>query len=353
MALKVLRPEISGVLGSARFAREISIAARLNHPHILPIHDSGVLGLGTDPSILFYTMPYVAGKSLRDRLEEEPQLSVEEAVRIARQVADALDHAHRHGVIHRDIKPENILLADGDALVADFGIARALDAAGGERLTETGLALGTPAYMSPEQGAGSSRLDGRADIYALGCVLYEMLAGQAPFTGPTAQAILARHAIDPVPSLRTVRSTVGAALDRAVARALAKVPADRFPTARAFGDALAALQASGTDHAPAILTPTSSPRRRWMLPAAAGGATLAMALALLAHARHGNPGAVDPAVVAIAPFRVAAADSSLGYLREGLVDLLAAKLGGEAGVRPVDPRSVLSVWRRGAGPVGQ
>jgi serine/threonine-protein kinase len=349
VALKVLRPEVSGVLGAERFAREIAIAARLTHPHILPLYDSGGIELAGGQPMLFYAMPYVAGKSLRERLRAEPQLPVEEAVSVVRQIAEALDHAHRQGIIHRDIKPENILLAEGNALVADFGIARALDAAGGERLTETGLALGTPAYMSPEQGTASSWLDGRTDIYALGCVLYEMLAGQPPFTGPTAQAIMARHAIDPVPRLRTLRATVGPVLERVVTRALAKSPADRFPTARAFGDALAAAGMGGADHASNGITPANSPRRRLVYLALAGGAGLALAAGLLAHVRTRPPLDLNPALVAIAPFRVVSADSSLAYLRDGLVDLLAAKLGADAGVRATDPRLVLSTWRQVAG----
>jgi tetratricopeptide (TPR) repeat protein len=346
VALKLLRPEVSSVLGAERFAREIAIAARLTHPNILPLYDSGTLELGGGPPVLYYAMPYVAGKSLRERLRAEPQLPVDEAVRVACQVAEALDHAHRQGIVHRDIKPENILLAEGNALVADFGIARALDAAGGERLTETGLALGTPAYMSPEQGTASSWLDGRADIYALGCVLYEMLAGQPPFTGPTAQAIMARHAIDPVPSLRTLRATIGPAVEGVLTRALAKVPADRFPTARAFGDALGASQASEADRAPTVVTPTSALHSRLVYLALAGGAALALAAALLARVSTRQSVDLDPALVAIAPFRVASADSSLVYLREGMVDLLAAKLGAEAGVRPADPRSVLGIWHQ-------
>jgi TolB-like protein len=355
VALKVLRPELSGVLGADRFAREIAIAARLTHPHILPIYDSGAAELGPGTPVLYYTMPYVAGKSLRDRLREEPQLPVDEAVGIARQVADALDHAHRQGIIHRDIKPENILLADGHAVVADFGIARALDAAGGERLTETGLALGTPAYMSPEQGAASTRLDGRADIYALGCVLYEMLAGQPPFTGPTVQAILARHAIDPVPSLRTVRSAVGPGLSRVVVRALAKVPADRFPTARAFSNALTGPEMTWTHQEPTVPVPTrpASWRRRAVAAAAlALAATLATVLVVTVLPGNGQRVKVDPAVVAVAPFRVAAADPSLGYLREGMVDLLSARLSGEQGLRSADAASVLRAWGRAAGSGG-
>jgi serine/threonine-protein kinase len=220
------------MLGNERFLREIEIAARLTHPHILPLHDSGAV-----EGRLFYVMPYVEGESLRQRLERESELSLEETLYIIKAVASALDYAHREGVVHRDIKPENILLHQGEPLVADFGVARALDAAGGEKLTETGLALGTPAYMSPEQAA-SGRLDGRSDVYSLSCVAYEMLAGTPPFTGPTARAILARHAVDKVPPLRTVRPTVPPGVEAAIERALAKVPADRFPTAGEFSSAL-------------------------------------------------------------------------------------------------------------------
>jgi eukaryotic-like serine/threonine-protein kinase len=202
VALKVLRPELGATLGNERFLREIAIAARLNHPHILALHDSGEAG-----SHLYYAMPYVEGESLRQRLEREGQLPVPEVLAIIRSVASGLTYAHQHGVIHRDIKPENILLAGNASSglphpwIADFGIARALDLAGCERLTETGLALGTPAYMSPEQSAGGSRLDGRSDVYALGCVAYEMLAGEPPFTGPTAQAIIAKRFSEPIPHL--------------------------------------------------------------------------------------------------------------------------------------------------------
>jgi serine/threonine protein kinase len=185
VALKVLHPELTAILGAERFLREIQIAANLNHPHILPLHDSGAVG-----EILYYVMPYVEGESLRDRLVREKQLPVDDALGIGQEVAQALDYAHRHGVVHRDIKPENILLEDGQAVVADFGIAHAISEAGGTRLTETGLTLGTPAYMSPEQAAGQSSLDGRSDLYSLGCVMYEMLVGEPPFTGPTAQAIM-------------------------------------------------------------------------------------------------------------------------------------------------------------------
>ena len=233
VAVKVLRAELAAVLGPERFLREIDIAARLHHPHILPLYDSG-----RAEEFLFYVMPYVEGQSLRDRLTRERQLPLDDALQIAREVADALSFAHSQGVVHRDIKPENVLLESGHAVVADFGIARAISAAGSERLTETGIALGTPAYMSPEQAFGEEHLDGRSDIYGLGCVLYEMLGGDPPFTGSSAQAILARKVVDQIPSLRTVRETVPFTVERAVRKALARVPADRFATAAQFADAL-------------------------------------------------------------------------------------------------------------------
>src|SRR5213593_2705660 len=235
VALKVLHPELAAAVGRERFMREIQFAARLDHPRIVALHDSGEAD-----ALLYFVMPYIVGESLRGRLDREAQLPIAEALRIAGDVADALGYAHGLGVVHRDIKPENILLADGRALVADFGIARAISAAGSERLTETGIALGTPAYMSPEQGAEDGQVDGRSDLYALGCVVYEMLAGTPPFTGPTAQAILARHAVDPVAPIRTVRDSVPDSVQQAVLKALAKVPADRYPGAAEFARALAA-----------------------------------------------------------------------------------------------------------------
>src|SRR5512141_779289 len=232
VAIKVLDPELAAGLGHTRFLREIEIAAGLSHPHILPLYDSGESG-----GFLYYVMPFVEGESLRTRLDREKQLSIPDAFAIGRAVASALSHAHSLGIVHRDIKPENILFAAGQAVVTDFGIARAVGVAGGEQLTRTGMAIGTPAYMSPEQSAGERDLDARSDVYALGCVLYEMLAGQAPFTGPTAQAVLARHAVDPVPPLRTVRQAIPPSLEAVVLRALAKTPADRFRTADEMADA--------------------------------------------------------------------------------------------------------------------
>ena len=234
-AIKVLHPDLAAAVGAERFLREIQLAARLQHPHIVALHDSGETN-----GLLYFVMPYVAGESLRARLERESQLPIPDAIRITGDVAQALGYAHGLGVVHRDIKPENILLEDGHALVADFGIARAISAAGSERLTETGIALGTPAYMSPEQATEDGEVDGRSDVYALGCVVYEMLAGGPPFTGPTAQAILARHAVDPVAPIRTVRDMVPSGVERAVLKALAKVAADRYPDATEFARALTA-----------------------------------------------------------------------------------------------------------------
>jgi serine/threonine-protein kinase len=243
VALKVLRPELAQSLGGDRFLREIRIAARLNHPNILTLIDSGEAG-----GFMYYVLPYVEGESLRARLDREKQLSVEDALRITREVADALSHAHSLGIVHRDIKPENILFEAGHAVVADFGIAKAVSEAGGEKLTQSGLAVGTPAYMSPEQAIGTGDVDARSDLYSLACVLYEMLAGAPPYAGPSAQAIIARKTLEPVPGLRVVRDTVPVGVERAVMRALAKVPADRFATAQQFAEG---LSGSGALSAPA------------------------------------------------------------------------------------------------------
>jgi serine/threonine protein kinase len=233
VAVKKLNPELSAALGAERFLREIEILTHLNHPHILPLLDKGEAD-----GLLCYVMPYIAGESLRHRLRRETQLRIEDAIAITRDVAGALDYAHRQGIVHRDIKPENILMSEGLALVADFGIARAITlSTDDETLTQAGVSPGTPPYMSPEQALGAE-VDGRSDIYALGCVLYELLAGQPPFTGPSTQAILARHLADPVPPLRTVRSRVPVEVESAILRALEKVPADRFATAGSFAAAL-------------------------------------------------------------------------------------------------------------------
>ncbi len=234
VALKVLRPELAAVLGIERFLSEIRVTAHLQHPHILPLFDSGQAG-----GLIYYVMPHVEGESLRHRLDREKQLPIEEAVRLASGIASALDYAHRHGVIHRDIKPENILFQDGQAVVADFGIALALSAAAGSRLTETGLSLGTPQYMSPEQATGDRLIDSRSDIYSLASVLYELLAGEPPHTGPTVQSVIAKVLTDRPRPLRQLRESVPPHVEAAVLKALAKVPADRFQTAAQFVDALA------------------------------------------------------------------------------------------------------------------
>jgi hypothetical protein len=261
VALKVLRPELAAVLGADRFLNEIRITARLSHPHILALIDSGAA-----EGFLYFVLPYVRGDSLRDRLRSERQLSLDETVRITAQVAGALDYAHRQGVIHRDIKPENILLQEGEAMLADFGIALAVKEAGGNRLTETGLSLGTPQYMSPEQATGDRTLDARSDVYSLGAVVYEMIAGEPPVSGASAQAIIAKLLTERPTRLRVTRDTVPEAVDDAVMRALAKVPSDRYASP---GEFAAAIAAGGSRPA------ARAGRRRWPIAAAAALALLA------------------------------------------------------------------------------
>src|SRR5438094_59603 len=227
VALKVLKPELAAVLGAERFVVEIKTTAALQHPHILPLFDSG-----TADGFLYYVMPYIEGETLRTKLDRETQLGIDEAVRTTREVADALDYAHRHGVIHRDIKPENILLHDGRPMVADFGIALALSAAAGGRMTETGLSLGTPHYMSPEQATAEKDIDARSDVYSLGSVLYEMLTGSPPHTGASAQQIIMKIITEPAEAVTKYRKTVPPNVAAAVARSIEKVPADRFESAK-------------------------------------------------------------------------------------------------------------------------
>jgi eukaryotic-like serine/threonine-protein kinase len=233
VAIKVLREELSVSLGADRFLREIRVVANLQHPNILGLYDSGA-----HQGLLYYVMPFVEGESLRDRLKKEQQLPLHDALQITREAAEALQFAHEHGVIHRDIKPENILMQGGHALVADFGIARAVTEAGGDKLTQTGMAIGTPHYMSPEQALGSDHVDARSDVYSLGCVLYEVLIGQPPFTGPNSMAIMARHSMEVVPSLQVVRASVPDEVEDAVMQALEKTPADRFQTMKEFAEAV-------------------------------------------------------------------------------------------------------------------
>ena len=326
VAIKVLRPELAAALGAERFLREIEIAARLTHPHILPLHDSGEAN-----GFLYYVMPYLEGESLRDRLNREPQLPVEEAVRIAREVASALSYAHSHDVVHRDIKPENILLSGGEAVVADFGIARAIVAAGTEKLTDTGLAVGTPGYMSPEQATAEAHIDGRADTYALGCVLYEMLAGHPPFLGTTAQEVLARHTLDPVPPLRTIRRAVPPAVEHAVFKALAKSPADRFPRAAAFSEAL-----TQTGAPPSLTRQAARPA----VFVAAGVAALVAGYVLLTR-RPGSSG--DPArSIAVLPFVNIGADPNNEPFSDGMSEELITALAKVEGLRVTARTSAFS-----------
>jgi Tol biopolymer transport system component len=285
VALKVLRPELSAILGADRFLAEIKTTANLQHPHILSLFDSGEAD-----GLVYYVMPYVEGESLRDRLAREHQLPVEEALRIAREVADALDYAHGHGVIHRDIKPENILLHGGHAQVADFGIALAVSRSdGGTRMTETGMSLGTPHYMSPEQAMGEREITAKSDVYALGCVLYEMLTGEPPFTGPTAQAIIARVMTEEPRSLTLQRKTIPPYVEAAVNGALAKLPADRFATAHQFAEAL-----EGRGVAPTAPGTTRSVAATTHGPAVAGW-----------RAKLRDPAVLVPSVVAIGAMAVA------------------------------------------------
>jgi hypothetical protein len=242
VALKVLRPELGAVLGTERFLAEVKITARLDHPHILTLIDSGSAG-----GLLYYVLPYVRGESLRDLLNREQQLGVEQALAITKHIAGALDYAHRKGVVHRDIKPENILLQEGEAMLADFGIALAVQESGGSRLTETGLSLGTPHYMSPEQATGDRNVDARSDLYSLASVLFEMLVGEPPITGKTVQAVIAKLLTEPAMHVRTVRPAVPAPVDAAIAKALSKVPADRFTSVAEFSRALEASSAAGPD----------------------------------------------------------------------------------------------------------
>jgi serine/threonine-protein kinase len=342
VAIKLLRHELATSLGPVRFLREIQVTAGLQHPHILPLLDSGALEDVADGARLYYVMPYVQGESLRDHLIRERQLPIAEAVRIARDVAAALGYAHERGVVHRDIKPENILLSGGQAVVADFGLARALSVADAARLTETGLALGTPHYMSPEQASGDTHVDGRADIYALGCVLYEMLAGEPPYTGPTAQAIVAKGMVGPTPRIRTVRESVPESLERAIIRALARTPADRFGTAAEFADAL-------SQSADAPLVPRSvGIGKHWR--------TVAMVVAVLAGAaavlrfRSRPPGPdITPSAstIVVLPFTPSGTDTALSRLGRDLVFTMSSGLDGLGPIRAVDAHTVLAQAKPG------
>jgi serine/threonine-protein kinase len=321
VAIKVLHPDLGAALGGERFLSEIRTTARLQHPHILPLLDSGEAD-----GLLYYVMPLVTGETLRARLERERQLPIADAVRIAREVASALDYAHRQNVIHRDIKPENILLHDGSALVADFGIALAVQSAGGQRMTQTGLSLGTPSYMSPEQAMGERSIDARSDIYALGAVTYEMLAGDAPFLGSNVQAIVAKVLSEKPTPLATLRDTVPEHIEAAVLTALAKLPADRFATAAEFATALGAGASTTTvSGARRTAPPSRGARLRRVIP-------WALALALAAAL----------AVVLVRPPGTSASDNTTSRQQVMLwkhplpspLDVGATRLGNEAAIAP-------------------
>jgi eukaryotic-like serine/threonine-protein kinase len=349
VAIKVLRPDLATSLGPGRFLREIRIASRLTHPNILPVYDSG-----TAEGVIFYVMPYVAGESLRERIHRESQLPVADAIRIAREVAEGLAYAHAEDVVHRDIKPGNILLEDGHAVIADFGLARAIRAAVADDLSSAGLALGTPTYMSPEQSSGADQVDGRSDVYSLGCVLYEMLAGEPPFTGPSAQAIAAKRLQLPVPPLRSVRPHVPMSVVAAMERALEKIPADRFQTAGEFARAL---------------TDTGLPGSGRRLHRALGwGAVLLASAAALGvmlverQARRGGGihavapqsrapvGVADPTHVAVLYFDSESPDTALEWVANGLTEDLIDQLGQVEALNVISANGVRPYRDRPASP---
>jgi len=333
VALKVLHPELAASLGAERFQREIKLAASLQHPHILGVYDSG----NTDGH-LWFTMPFVEGESLRDRISREKQLPVADAVRICREIALALDFAHRKGVVHRDIKPENLLLIDGQAMLADFGIARALGADKGESLTSTGMSIGTPAYMSPEQASGESGIDARTDIYSLGCVLYEMLTGEPPFSGPTMQAVIARVMTETPRPITAVRPSVSRQLAGAVAQAMAKTPADRPATA---GEFARLLESTATMPAAAPLMPQSR-GGRWAVIGAAAVVVLAAGAFVALRLQKGI--APSQERIAVLPFENAGgADDE--YFADGMTDEVRSKLSTIGGLR-VTARASSSQYKR-------
>jgi eukaryotic-like serine/threonine-protein kinase len=341
VAVKVLRPELAAALGPERFLREIQIAAVLAHPHILPLHDSGEAD-----GFVYYVMPYVEGETLRDRLVRQHQLPIGEAVRIVREVADGLGYAHSLGIVHRDIKPENILFMGGHAVVADFGVATALGMAGGARLTATGWSVGTPMYMSPEQATGQGDVDGRSDTYSLGCVLYEMLTGEPPFGGSSPRAVLARKLSEPVPRLSSIRETVSPALEEAIRRALARIPADRFDTAAEFASAAAKGEGPDTAAAPSAggagqpgARDAASARPRWAVPLLVGVLAVAVfgAVRLL---RVGDSGGATPrpTTIAVLPFEnLGAADDE--FFAAGMTDEVTSRLGAVSGLDVVSRRA--------------
>ncbi len=338
VAIKVLRPELAASLGTKRFLQEVDIAARLQHPHIVPVYDSGEAD-----GLLYYVMPFVEGESLRQRLQKGKRIRWSEALAITREVASALDYAHRQGIVHRDIKPANILISQGHAVVADFGIARAISSSGGAGITQAGMAVGTPWYMSPEQATGDPNVDGRTDVYALGCVLYEMLSGKPPYDGPTAQSIIAKVISAPVPKIEKLDEESPKHLQEALAKSLAKSPAERFQTGRELLAALA-KDASGE-------VPVWDRARRWTVPALATAVVVLLIAFVFGRGGEGRASVVAGAdVIAVLPFTASGAD--IQYLGEGMVDLLSTNLNGVGGIRTVDSRMVISTWKKRGGEDG-
>ncbi|HEY7480495.1 MAG TPA: protein kinase [Gemmatimonadales bacterium] len=344
VAIKVVRPELSGAGGIARFLREIELAARLQHPHILPVFDSGAMDDGAGGQTPYFVMPFVEGETLRARLGREQRLPLDEAVSLAAEVADALAYAHAHGVVHRDIKPENILMSGGHGVVADFGVAKAIESGAspsgetGQGLTQVGFAIGTPSYMAPEQATGRDQVDARADQYSLACVLYEMLAGTPPFTGGSAQSVVAQNLTAPRPHVGRVRSEVSNALEDVVIRGMAIDPADRYPDISAFAAALRQARVG------------TRPRRKSMvvIAAAAIAAGAAGAVAWLATRPSAIAVTEEAETIAVLPFN--ASGPGVDLLGEGMVDLLTTNLQGVGGITAVEPRLVLKRWgKRGAG----
>ena len=327
VALKVLRPELAAALGTERFLQEIRISARLDHPRILTLIESG-----ESDGFIWYALPYVRGGSLRSRLTDEKQLSLEDAIRIGVQVAGALDYAHRNGVVHRDIKPENILFHEGEAVVADFGIALAASEAGGDRLTMSGLSLGTPQYMSPEQAAGSKDIDARSDVYSLGAVVYELLAGEPPHTGPTVQAVIAKLLSEQPTRIRVVRAAVPEYIDDAVAKALAKVPPDRFARAADFAAALTTAPA-----------PAKTPSRRLAVAATALAVVLLAVFVVLWRPAGQSTGALETAAaapsVAVLPFENLTGNPSDQYLSDGMTEEIVGQLARVNGLKVISRTS--------------
>jgi TolB-like protein/tRNA A-37 threonylcarbamoyl transferase component Bud32 len=356
VAIKVLDPDIAASIGGERFEREIRLAAKLQHPHILGLYDSG-----SADGLLFYVMPFVKGESLRDRLDREGQLPIDDAIQITIEVADALGHAHTHNIVHRDVKPENILLSNGHALVADFGIAKAAAEGAAQKLTQTGMAVGTPVYMSPEQSSGDV-VGPTADLYSLGCMLYEMLAGEPPFTAKSAMALMARHAMESVPSIRIVRQTVPEEIEDAIFAAMAKVPADRPQTAAQFTEMLgasfgmgtttarrAAIRATATRRVPtganAQFAPPETPfyRRPWAIVV---GLVVVLGSALATwrfgpwNSTQATTGGLDPHNVAVLYFEDLSKDKSLGFLADGLTEALIGSLGQVQGLSVISKGGV-------------